>query len=110
MKRIQKLLLVFAVAMSCGIYSASAQIYVHVRPIAPIIVQTERPSPRHVWVGEDWAERDGAYVHIGGHWEAPPQEGYHYNQGHWDHSSRGNRWHEGGWHSGNEHKGGDHRH
>ncbi len=50
-----------AIAMTCSAYSASAQIYVHVRPVARVVVRTEPPSPRHVWVNEDWRERNGRY-------------------------------------------------
>jgi len=109
MKKSQKLLLALAIAACCGMSSASAQIYVRIRPIAPIVVRTEQPSPRHVWVGEDWEERDGHYEHIGGHWAEPPRDGYHYNQGHWDHTNKGHRWHEGGWHEDGDRKNGGHR-
>ncbi|HZE83196.1 MAG TPA: hypothetical protein VE035_02760, partial [Puia sp.] len=56
--------LFFALVMAMS-FAASAQIYVNVRPVAPVIVRTERPSPRHVWVGEEWEVRNGAYVHTG---------------------------------------------
>ena len=61
MNKKQQLFLALAIAASCSIHQASAQIYVHVRPIAPIVVRTEQPSPRHVWVGEDWRENNGHY-------------------------------------------------
>lgn len=98
MKRNQQFLLALAIAMSCSVYSASAQIYVHIRPVPRIVVRTEAPSPQHVWVNEDWHERNGRYEDNGGHWEAPPAPGYRYHEGHWDHSKQGHRWHEGGWH------------
>ena len=106
----KKLILATAIALTCSIYSASAQLYVHVRPVVPVIIRTEQPGPRHVWVGEDWTVRDGVYVHTGGHWAEPPREGYHYNQGHWDHDKRGHSWHEGGWHEGGERREGEHHH
>jgi hypothetical protein len=101
MKGTQKLLSAFAIAMSCSIYAASAQIYVHVRPQARVIVRSEPPSPRHVWVHEDWRERNGRYEDRGGRWAEPPAEGYRYHEGHWDHSRQGHRWHEGGWNNEN---------
>ncbi len=97
MKKNKKLLLALAIAMFCGTYSASAQIYVHVRPIARVVVRTEQPSPQHVWVREDWRENNGRYEDRGGRWVAPPAEGYKYHEGHWDHSRQGHRWHQGGW-------------
>jgi hypothetical protein len=106
MKKNKKLLLAVAIAMTCAVYSASAQIYVHVQPIPRVVVHTEAPSPRHVWVHEDWRERDGRYEDHGGHWAEPPAEGYRYHEGHWDHSKEGHRWHEGGW---NKHEDGEHR-
>ncbi len=93
----KKMLLTLGVAMSCSIYSASSQIYVHIRPPHPVIIRTEAPSPRHVWINEDWREHDGRYESRGGRWAEPPAEGYKYHEGHWDHSKRGHRWHEGGW-------------
>ena len=78
-------------------FSASAQIYVHVRPVAPVIVRTERPSPRHVWIGEEWETRNGAYVHTGGHWAEPPHPGWVWIPGHWAHEHRGEFWVAGHW-------------
>jgi hypothetical protein len=90
-------MLALAVTMSCGAYSASAQIYVHARLTPRVVVRSEPPSPRHVWVHEDWQENNGRYEDNGGHWAEPPAEGYRYHEGHWDHSRQGHRWHEGGW-------------
>ncbi len=109
MNKTQKSFLALAIALTSGIYSASAQIYVHVRPIAPIIVRTAPPSPRHIWIGEDWHENNGHYEHVGGHWAEPPREGYQYQAGHWNHSRRGHTWQAGGWHEGKGKRGGDHR-
>ena len=97
MNKTQKLFLASAIALTSGIYSASAQIYVHVRPVAPVIVRTDAPSPDHVWIGEDWREKNGHYEHTGGRWEAPPHAGDHYNAGHWSHGKKGDAWHKGGW-------------
>ena len=103
MKKTQKLLIALALAASCSMYSASAQIYVHIRPIVPVVIRTEPPSQHHIWVNEEWQEVDGQYVFIGGHWAEPPREGYRYTEGHWDHSGRGHRWHNGGWNERREH-------
>jgi len=98
MKKVQKLLFALAIVMSCGIFSASAQIYVHVRPIGPVVVRTEAPSPRHVWVNEDWQERNGQYEWAGGRWAEPPHPGYRYQAGRWNHSKQGDKWQAGRWH------------
>jgi hypothetical protein len=86
-----------AAIVVAGSLSASAQIYVHVRPVAPVVVRTEAPSPRHVWIGEDWVVRDGAYVHTGGRWEEPPHNGMVWVAGHWTHGDRGHYWKAGHW-------------
>jgi hypothetical protein len=44
----------FPVLIFFNLSSASAQIYVKIRPVAPVIVQTPQPSPAHVWIDEDW--------------------------------------------------------
>ena len=44
-------------------YSASAQIYIKVRPVALVVVQTARPGPTHVWIGEERNE-DGNRLQI----------------------------------------------
>jgi hypothetical protein len=76
---------------------ASAQIYVKIRPVVPVVVRTERPSPQHVWVDEDWQEGDGGYRYSGGHWAKPPQDNEEWHQGHWSHRDRGDRWIQGHW-------------
>ena len=82
-------------------FSVSAQIYVKVRPNAPAYVQTERPSAAHVWIGEEWNEEGGTYVHRGYHWATPPQPGYRWTQGHWNHDRRyGHQWVHGSWRRG----------
>src|ERR1019366_10576931 len=82
-----------------GVYlPASAQIYVTVRPIAPVIVMTTRPSPTHVWIGEEWVENGGSYRYSGGHWDAPPHAGDRWNEGHGNHDKdHGHQWVHGSW-------------
>ena len=98
MKNYKKLVLGLVIAMSCSIYEASAQIYVNVRPARPVYVRSVAPSPRHIWIDEDWQEVNGTYVFIGGHWAEPPQADYIYESGHWGHTNRGHRWEPGRWH------------
>ena len=98
MKNIRKVLIMLAIELSTGAYSSQAQIYVGVRPVRPAVVRVEAPSPRHVWIDEDWREDHGAYVWAGGRWEEPPHPGYRYAPGHWEHDGHGHRWHAGHWH------------
>ena len=83
--------------MCCGIFSASAQVYIKVRPARPVYVRTAAPSPRHVWIDEEWHERGNTYEWNGGRWAEPPHRGYRYQQGRWRHSDRGDRWQGGRW-------------
>ena len=79
-------------------FSASAQVYVKIRPVAPVIVRTAAPSPSHVWIGEEWESRGGQYVYVGGHWAAPPHPGWAWVPGHWKHHDRrGEVWIRGHW-------------
>lgn len=77
--------------------SASAQVYVSVRPEWHAVVRPAPPSPRHVWIDEDWAWRDGHYVSVGGRWAEPPHPGWVWVGGHWGHGPRGDRWYGGRW-------------
>ena len=78
--------------------SASAQIYVKIRPVFPVVMQTERPGPAHVWVGEEWNEVGGNYTYAGGYWSAPPHPGYRWYAGHWNHHRKyGEHWVRGEW-------------
>ena len=100
-KSLVKWMLVCIIAMGASL-TASAQVYVHVRPVAPKVVMTARPSADHVWIAEDWNEDHGNYKYAGGRWETPPHHGDHYNAGHWNHDKdHGDNWVRGGW------KGGD---
>jgi WXXGXW repeat (2 copies) len=79
-------------------FSASAQVYVRVRPVAPVIVRPVAPSPAHVWIDEEWEPRGGKYVYAGGHWAAPPHPGWMWVSGHWRrHGPEGEQWVRGHW-------------
>ncbi len=106
MKRIQKLFLALTFLMVFSALSAEAQIYVNVRPVVPAYVRVERPSPRHVWVDEEWVERDGRYVWGGGYWAEPPRPGYLWIGGFWRHGPRGDIWVHRHWDHGHR----DHEH
>ncbi len=100
MKRTQRLLLALAIVLTGTISGVSAQIYVSIRPSRPVYVRSVAPSPQHIWIEEDWNGRGDRYEWSGGYWAAPPQPGYRYRQGHWNHSSRGDRWTPGRWDNG----------
>lgn len=78
---------------------ADAQVYVRVRPAAPrvVIARPPAPSPRHVWVAEDWRAHNRGYRWQGGYWAAPPRPRAVWVPGHWEGRRRGNVWIPGYW-------------
>jgi len=99
MKNTMKTLVVAsALALASGAQSASAQIYVNVRPRHEVIVaRPAAPSPRHVWVDEEWRPAHGHYEYAGGYWAAPPRAGVVWVPGHWRDTRRGSVWIAGHW-------------
>jgi hypothetical protein len=95
-KSLIKLLFVRVVFFST--FSVSAQIYVKVRPVVPIVVKTTQPSPAHVWVDEEWEPNGETYRYRGGYWESPPHNGYNWRRGHWRrHHNNSEEWVPGHW-------------
>lgn len=80
--------------------AAQAQIIVKVRPPRPkvVVVRPAPPSPRHVWVAEDWVVRGNKYYWHGGYWVVPPRPHAVWAPGHWRHTRRGDVWIPGRWH------------
>ena len=97
MKNIRKVLLICALAITCGAYTSMAQIYVKIRPNRPHYERVVAPSPRHIWVEEDWEPRGNDYVFVGGRWAEPPRDRARWVPGHWRHSPRGDYWKPGHW-------------
>ncbi len=100
MQSIKRFLFILAVALSCGAYSNSSyaqEVVVGVRPVVPHYERVAAPSPRHVWIDEEWEARDGRYVFVGGHWAEPPHPGWIWIPGHWRDSPRGHVWISGHW-------------
>jgi len=96
-KKFVKLLLFSLILFSVSL-SASAQIYVKIRPVMPVVVRTERPGPNHVWIGEEWNENNGTYAYAGGYWGNPPNAGDWWEAGHWNHHREyGHQWVRGRW-------------
>ena len=78
----------------------SAQIVVRVRPPRPRVVVTARPpapSPRHVWIDEDWEPAGAEYRWHGGYWAEPPRPHARWVAGSWKHSPHGYVWVAGRW-------------
>ncbi|HEV3410906.1 MAG TPA: YXWGXW repeat-containing protein [Puia sp.] len=98
-KKVVKLAFLLALVIGAASYTntASAQIYVSVRPVWRPVERPVAPSPRHVWIDEEWEARNGTYVAVGGHWAEPPHPGWVWIPGHWSHGDRGHYWHRGHW-------------
>ncbi|UAY52607.1 hypothetical protein [Ferruginibacter albus] len=93
-KYLSKIIAMLFIAIAFS-FTASAQ-FVRERPTHTIVVRTAPPSPRHVWVDEDWAWRGGNYVYTGGYW-AEPKPGLVWVAGHWKHRRHGWYWVPGRW-------------
>lgn len=92
-----KLLMVTLVLLS-GLGSINAQeIIITERPVRPHYERVAAPSPRHVWIEEEWEPRGGRYVFAGGHWAAPPRPGLIWVPGFWERRPRGEVWVRGRW-------------
>jgi hypothetical protein len=99
MKKIAKVF-VLAAAITLGVTAASqAQIVVRIHPARPHVVyrRPPAPSPRHVWVDEDWVARGRGYAWHGGYWAVPPREHAVYVPGRWERRRGGEVWIAGHW-------------
>lgn len=74
-----------------------AQFIIRFKPIAPRAARIVAPSPRHVWVEEDWRWRNNNYISTGGYWSAPPRGYAVWVNGYWKQSKRGWVWKPGHW-------------
>ncbi len=96
-KYVTRIAVFLAIVMAVS-FSASAQIYVKVRPTHEIVVRPPQPSPAHVWIDEEWEPRGGQYAFVGGHWAAPPHPHWIWVPGHWRrHARDGEEWVPGHW-------------
>jgi hypothetical protein len=95
--KLVKLAFLAMLLIGAGSMSASAQVYVTVRPVWHPVARTVAPSPHHVWIDEEWEARNGMYVAVGGHWAEPPHPGWVWIPGHWAHEHRGEWWVAGHW-------------
>src|SRR5688572_11379463 len=98
MKNLTTLMFLTAALLGASV-SASAQVYITIRPPAPVVVVTERPNPSYIWIGEEWVADGPKYKYVGGYWGKPPSPGYKWKNGYWSHSKKhGHKWVSGGWH------------
>jgi hypothetical protein len=96
-KNLSKIVLFTAIIMAVS-FSASAQIFVKIRPTHTVVVRSAPPSPAHVWIDEEWTPRGNTYVYTGGYWAVPPHPGYFWVPGHWAaRRGYGERWVPGHW-------------
>jgi WXXGXW repeat (2 copies) len=91
-----KIVVAFIVSLTIAQYNY-AQFVIRVRPVAPRVVRVVAPSPRHVWVEEDWRWQNNNYISSGGYWSAPPRGRAVWVKGHWKQSRRGWVWKPGHW-------------
>jgi len=100
MKKITRVLMLLAITSLFAVANSSAQIVVRIRPHRPgpaVIVRTRPPSPRHVWVGEEWTPNGRAYAYHPGYWALPPHDGGVWIAGHWANRPGGSIWIAGHW-------------
>jgi len=84
-------MLIMAVSLFTALKS-NAQIVVRIRPARPrevVVVRPPAPSPRHVWVAEEWNNEGGHYVYHAGYWALPPHPRAIWVAGHWANRPRG---------------------
>jgi len=99
MKKITRLLFL-AVALSVlAVSNGKAQdIVVRARMHAPVVaVRPVAPSPRHVWIGEEWVPSGRTYVYKGGYWALPPRPHARWIPGRWRRTPAGWTWRPGHW-------------
>ena len=92
-----KLFTLLMAMMIFGALSVKAQIIVNIRPAIPRYERVVAPSQRHVWIEEEWENRGGGYVFIGGHWAEPPFPRAIWISGHWQKHPKGWFWKPGHW-------------
>lgn len=99
MKTVWKSLMA-AAALALAVNVSEAQIIVRARigrPVHRVVVRPPAPSPRHVWVEEDYVPQGRTYVWHGGYWAAPPRPGVVWVPGHWARRGHGWIWVAGFW-------------
>ncbi len=87
--------------VTAAVTITNGQIYVTVRPTAPVVVRPVAPSPRHIWIDGEWGYTGGRYVYTNGYWGLPRYTGAVWVPGHWKNTlRRGWIWRPGHWRRG----------
>lgn len=92
--------LIAAVALTAAVNVSQAQIVVRARlgrPARVVVNRPPAPSPRAVWVDEEWAPRGRSYAWRGGYWATPTRAHARWVAGHWANRPRGYVWVPGRW-------------
>ena len=98
MKKITRIMMLIGIASLFAAVNSTAQIIVRVRPHPPVVVERPvAPSPRHVWVSEEWTPRRHDYAYREGHWALPPHPRAIWVPGHWADRRGGSFWVAGHW-------------
>jgi len=100
MKKYGRILMLFTALSLFAAANSNAQIVVRARlgrPRGTVLVRPHRPSPRHVWVSEEWTPSGGTYVYKPGYWAERPHPRAVWVAGKWRHSHRGYIWIAGHW-------------
>jgi hypothetical protein len=100
MKKYGKIFMLASAISLFAVASTQAQVIVRARLARPggvVVVRPHRPSPRHVWVAEEWTPSGGTYVYHAGYWAEPPRPRAVWVAGKWRHSHRGYVWVAGRW-------------
>src|ERR1700691_3851067 len=100
MKKITKILFLVAVVSLSAFTKAKAQVDIGVNLQLNRPAQYEnnerfhpnRPSPRHVWVAEEWVWQGGRYNYKPGYWALPTNAGSLGIKGHWQKRTAGPGW------------------
>lgn len=107
-EKLSKLILLLTIIFAVS-FSASAQIFVEIRPRVPVIVRPPQPSPAYVWVNEEWEPDGNSYRYSGGQWAPPPAEGYYRRPGYWVRTKKGQKWVKGSWYQKHPDNNGKHK-
>ncbi|MGZ3754208.1 MAG: hypothetical protein ACXVAY_13205 [Mucilaginibacter sp.] len=96
MKRMNKILMLCALASSLFLSACYGSYYVTARPAEPYYVRPVAPYEGAIWIPGEWVWNGGRYIYINGHW-ARPRVGRVYIAGHWQQGPRGYFWIKGYW-------------
>ena len=95
--------IILTIGIVFGLFSLNtvkAQVFVKIRPVAPVVlvVKPACPSPQHVWIDGHWKwnKKMSQYVWVEGYWIVA-KPGKVWIGGHWIEGPHGHKWVEGYW-------------